>query len=69
MQFAALPERARKHGLRPVIRHAMRTAAYLVRSARRLCVRFAKTNLRLDWLYEAMVRLEEARARPPALAA
>ena len=32
VQFTALPKRARKHGLRPVIRHVMRTAAYLVRS-------------------------------------
>ena len=68
MQFTALPKRTRKHGLRPVIRHVMRTAAYMVRTARRLCVRFAKTNLHLDWLYGAMVRLEP-RAPPPALAA
>ena len=45
----------------------MRTAAYLVRSARRLYVRFAKTNFHLDWLYEAMESLE-ARAPPTALA-
>ena len=68
VQFTALPKRARRHGLRPVIRHVMRTAAYMVRSARRLCVRFAKTNFRLDWLYGAMVSLEEARAPPAALA-
>jgi len=68
VQFTALPKRTRKHGLRPVIRHVMRTAAYMVRTARRLCLRFAKTNFRLDWLYEAMERLE-ARAPPPALAA
>ena len=67
VQFTALPKRARKHGLRPVIRHAMPTAGYMVRSSRRLCVRFAKTNFRLDWLYEAMIRIE-ARV-PPALAA
>ena len=29
VQFTALPKRGRKHGLRPVIRHVMRTAAYL----------------------------------------
>ena len=67
MQFTALPKRARKHGLRPVIRHVMRTAAYLVRSARGLRVRFAKTNFRLDWRYEAMESLEP-RAPPTALA-
>ena len=54
VQFTALPKRTRKHGLRPVIRHVMRTAAYMVRTARRLFVRFAKTNFHLDWLYEAM---------------
>ena len=68
VQFTALPKRTRKHGLRPVIRHVMRTAAYMVRTARRLFVRFAKTNFHLDWLYEAMARLE-ARAPPPASAA
>lgn len=67
VQFTLLPKRARKHGLRPVIRHVMRTAAYLVRSARRLRVRFAKTNFHLDWLYEAMESLEP-RAPPTALA-
>ncbi len=68
VQFTALPKRARKHGLRPVIRHVMRTAAYLVRTARRLCVRFAKSNFRLDRLYQEMVS-PEARAPPPALPA
>ena len=68
VQFTVLPKRARKHGLRPVIRHVMRTAAYMVRSARRLYVRFAKTNPHLDWLYEAMESLEP-RAPPTALAA
>ena len=59
VQFTALPKRARMHGLRPVIRYVMRThAAYMVRSARGLRVRFAKTNFRLDWLYEAMESLE-----------
>ena len=65
VRFTALPESARRHGLRPVIRFAMRTSAYLVRTARRYCVRFAKTDFRLDWLYAAMVRLE-ARAPPSA---
>ena len=51
-----------------VVDARVRSAAYMVRTARRLCVRFAKTNFRPDWLYEAMVRLE-ARAPPPALAA
>ena len=32
----------------PVIRHVMRATAHMVRPARRVCVRFAKTNFRLD---------------------
>ena len=68
VQFTALPTRARRHGLRPVIRYVMRASAYLVRSARRLCVRFAKTNFRLEWLYQAMVSLKP-RAPPTAPAA
>ena len=68
VQFAALPKRARRHGPRPVIRHVMHTAAYMVRTARRLCVRFARTNFHLDWLYEAIQSLEP-RAPPTALAA
>ena len=66
VQYTALPRKARRHGIRSVIRHVMRTAAHMVRTARRVCLRFAKTNFRLDWLYEAMVSLE-ARA-PPASA-
>ncbi len=65
VQFAALPKKARGHGIGQVIRHVMRTAAHMVRTARRTCLRFAKTNFRLDWLYRAMVRLE-ARVPPPA---
>ena len=66
VQFAALPKRARRHGVRSVIRYVMRTAAVMVRTGRRVMMRFAKTNYRLDWLYEAMVHLE---ARAPPLAA
>ena len=72
MQYTALPKKARQHGIRSVIRYVMRTAAYMVRTAahmvrtaRRVCLRFAKTNFRLDWLYEAMVS-QEARAPPAA---
>ena len=38
----------------------------MVRTARRTCLRLAKTGFRLDWLYGAMTALEEARAPPPA---
>ena len=68
VQFTALPKSARKHGIRQVIRYVMRTAAHVVRTARRVCLRFAKTNFRLDWLFEAMVALE-ARAPPSAATA
>ena len=43
----------------------MRTAAHMVRTARRTCLRLAKTSFRLDWLYAAMTSLE-TRAPPPA---
>ncbi len=43
-----LPKKARHHGIRPIIRHVMRTAAHMVRSARQSCVRFARSNFRLD---------------------
>ena len=66
VRFTALPKGARRHGIRQAIRHVMRTAAHMVRTARRTCLRFAKTNFRLDWLHGAMTVLEEARAPPTA---
>ncbi|MDD9961275.1 MAG: hypothetical protein OXU70_04165 [Gammaproteobacteria bacterium] len=65
VQFTALPRGARRDGIRQVIRYVMRTEAHMVRTARRTCLRFAKTSFCLDWLYEAMTALE-ARAPPPA---
>ena len=65
VQYMALPHKARRHGISSVIRHMMRTAAHMVRTARRVGLYFAKTNFRLDWLYQAMVVLE-ARAPPKA---
>ena len=65
VQYTALPKGARRHGIRSVIRHVARTAAHMVRTGRRVVMRFAKTNHRLDWLYAAMVHLE---ARAPPLA-
>lgn len=58
VQFHLLPKSARKHGLRPLVRHFVRTVARLVRAAGRHRLLFAKTNLRLDWIYAAAVRLE-----------
>ncbi len=63
VQYEALPKSARYHGIRSVIRYVVRTAAHMVRTGRRMVMRFAKTNYRLEWLYSAMVHLE-ARAPP-----
>ena len=68
VQYEALPKSARRHGIRSVIRYVVRTAAHMVRTGRRVVMRFAKTNYRLDWLYSAMVHLE-ARAPPLPTAA
>ena len=68
VRYGALPKKARRHGIRPVIRYVMRAPAHMVRAARRVCVRFAKTNFRLDWLYRAMVSLEAEARAPPAAA-
>lgn len=53
-----LPEPARRHGLRPLIWHFIRTVARLVRAAGRWRLDFAKSNFRIDWLYSAAVQLE-----------
>ncbi len=56
VQYQLLPARARRHGLRPLIRYLVRVVGRLVRSGRRLD--FARNNFRLDWLYHAAVQLE-----------
>ena len=56
------PKGARASAL-PDKGYVMRTAAYMVRTGRRLYVHFAKTNFRLHWLYAAMVS-PNARASP-----
>ena len=58
IQYRLLPAKARRHGIRPIIRHLIRTAARLVRSARRWRLDFSKTAFRLDWLYYAACQLE-----------
>ena len=58
VQLHLLPKSARRHGLRPLIRHFIRTVAQLVRAAGRHRLLFAKSNFRLDWLYAAAVQLE-----------
>ncbi len=58
LQYRLLPVQARHHGIRPIIRHLIRAAARLVRSARRWRLDFPKTAFRLDWLYHAACQLE-----------
>lgn len=58
IQFELLPNSARQHGIRPIIRYLICTAARWVKSARQLQLRFAKTARRLDWIYFAACRLE-----------
>ena len=58
VQFNLPPKSARKHGLRPLIRHFIRTVALLVKAAGRRRLDFATSNLRLDWIYAAAVQLE-----------
>jgi hypothetical protein len=58
VQYQLLPTAARRHGLRPLIRHLMRTVARLVRSGRRWRLDFAKNNFHLDWLFYAACQLE-----------
>lgn len=63
-QMELLPEAARQHGLRPIIRDLVRTAGKLVTHAGQTTLKFAKTALRLDWLASAANRVE-ALARAP----
>jgi len=58
IQYRLLPAKARHHGIRPIIRHLIRTAARLVHSARQWRLDFSKTAFRLDWLYHAACQLE-----------
>lgn len=66
VQFKLLPEKAREHGIRTIIRDLVRTAAKLVRHARRIMLRFAKTSLKLDWIAHAADQLELLAHPPPA---
>ena len=58
VQYNLLPEKARKHGLRALIRCVMRTVARLVKASGRWRLDFSKSNIRLDWLYGIAVQLE-----------
>lgn len=58
LQYQMLPEAARRHGLRPLIRHLVRSVGRLLRSGRRQRLLFGRGNYRLDWLVYAAGRLE-----------
>ncbi len=58
VQYQLLPARARRHGLRPLIRYLVRVVGRLVRSGRRWRLDFARTRFRLDWLYNAAAQPE-----------
>ncbi len=58
LQYQALPDAARQHGLRPLIRYFVCSVGRLTRSARRLRLLFSRGNLWLDWLLHAGSRME-----------
>lgn len=58
VQYQLLPQSARRHGLRTLIRDLVRCAARLVRHGRRRILRFAKTAFRLEWIAFASERLD-----------
>lgn len=62
IQYELLPEEARSHGIRTVIREFVRVAGRLVRHGRKWMMKFAKTSLRLDWIARAANRLESGEA-------
>ena len=58
VQYGLLPREARKHGLRSIIRHLIRTVAQLVRASGRWRFDFTKSNFLIGWIYNAAVQLE-----------
>jgi len=58
VQYRLLPRTARRHGIRPLVRHLMRTVARLVTSGRKRSLLFASCCLRHDWLFFASLQLE-----------
>lgn len=57
LQMKLLPQEARMHGIRTIIRDLVRVAGKLVRHARKWKLLFAKSALRLHWLSHAADRL------------
>ena len=58
LQYQLLPGEARQHGLRPLIRHCVRTVGRVAQSGRRQKLLPGRGNLRLDWLLYAAGKLE-----------
>ena len=58
VQYRLLPEAARRHGIRPLVRHVMRTAARLVTSGCRRSLLFASCCFRRDWLFFTSLQLQ-----------
>jgi len=59
VQYLLLPNSARKHGIRMIMKNLVRTAGRLVCSSRKWIMKFAKTTLRLNWMAHATNRLDE----------
>ena len=53
-----LPKAARRHGIRSLVQHVMRTVARLVSGGRRRSLLFASCCFRRDWLFFASLQLE-----------
>jgi len=58
VQYHLLPKSARKHGIRPIIRYLIQTAAQLVRSGRQWTLQFSKECFHLDWLLHISLQRE-----------
>ena len=62
LQYRALPKVERKHGIRPLIRKLVRSVGRLTCSGKKWTLKFVKTTVALDWLWEASERLDVRRA-------
>ncbi|MCW7553198.1 hypothetical protein NX722_11220 [Endozoicomonas gorgoniicola] len=62
LQYRGLPKKERKHGIRPLIRKLVRSVGHLTYSSRQWTLKFVKTTVALDWLWEASERLEFRKA-------
>ncbi|NIY17569.1 MAG: transposase, partial [Nitrospinaceae bacterium] len=65
VQYQLLPEEARQHGIRSIIRDLVRAPGKLVSHARKLKLLFAKSSLKLHWIAHAADRIEALANAPP----